>query len=73
MAREPETYRLELEAIYEFFGKKAILTQREVIEYTGHQSRWVKEKLGVGADGITAVSLAMNMSTLGKPGRKLKV
>ena len=63
MARENPTYRLELEQIYERFGRKAMLTAGEVSEYTGHCRSWCREKLGVGKDEITAVKLAHILST----------
>lgn len=63
MARENETYRLELEQIYERFGHRAILTAGEVSEYTGRCRAWCREKLGVGRDGITAVMLAKTLSS----------
>ena len=60
--REKETYRLELEAIYARFGNRAMLTAKEVSEYTGHCPQWCRDKLGVNKDGITSVKLAYILS-----------
>lgn len=70
MARENETYRLELEEIRNRFGGKAILSAGEVSEYTGRCRSWCREKLGVGKEGITAVMLAKTLSS--RPGVRFK-
>lgn len=64
MAREKETFRLELEQINLRFGGKAVLTCAEASAYTGHCYRWCAKHLGVSKDGITAVMLAHRLSSL---------
>ena len=64
MARENETYRLELEQILATFGDKRILSVTDVAGYVGHSRRWCREHLGVSGDGVTAVKLALIMSRI---------
>jgi hypothetical protein len=65
MARENETYRAELEQIRNVFGMKNLLTVTDVANYTGRSRNWVRQKFGIsGKDGITAVKLAYELSSL---------
>jgi len=65
MARENETFRAELEQIRTVFGMKSILTITDVANYTGRSRNWVRQKFGInGKDGITAVKLAHELSSL---------
>jgi len=65
MARENETFRLELEQIRATFGVKNLLTVTDVATYTGRSRNWVRQKFGInGKDGITAVKLAQVLSSL---------
>lgn len=64
MAREKETYRLELEQINLRFGGKAVLTCAEVSSYVGHCHRWCVKHLGMSGDGMTSVMLAHRLSAM---------
>lgn len=64
MAREKETFRLELEQINIRFGGKATLTCAEVSEYVGHCYRWCVKHLGMGTQGMTSVMLAHKLSSM---------
>lgn len=64
MAREKETFRLELEQINLRFGGKATLTCVEVSQYVGHCYRWCVKHLGLSANGMTAVMLAHKLSSM---------
>lgn len=41
MARERETYRLELEQVLAAFPNKATLTRTDVMAYTGRGRKWL--------------------------------
>lgn len=62
MAREKETYRLELEQILAYFGDKRILTLTDVATYVGKTRDWTRSHLGVTGEGVTAVKLAYILS-----------
>lgn len=65
MARENETYRAELEQIRKVFGMKNMLTVTDVANYTGRSRNWVRQRFGInGKDGITAVKLAHELSSM---------
>lgn len=64
MAREKETYRLELEQILNRFGGKHIISFKEVQEYTGRGKHWCTQHLKIPHDGCTAVQLANALSSL---------
>lgn len=63
MAREKETYRLELEQILARFGK-SVLSFKEVQEYTGRGYKWCCAHLDIPHDGCTAVQLAHALTDL---------
>ena len=65
MARENETYRLELEQILAAFGGKRVLSVTDVAGYVGKSRDWCREHLGIsGKDGVTAVKLALILSRM---------
>lgn len=62
--RENEFYRLELEQIAQVFGNKRVLSLKDVSFYTGKSLNWCREHIGVNAEGITQVKLAVKLSTM---------
>ena len=63
MARENQTFRLELEQINARFGGKSLLTVTDVSNYLGHSREWCRKHLGIsGKRGMTAVELAQAIS-----------
>lgn len=69
MAREREGYREQLEVLMNHFGDVGMVSKAEVAEYTRHSTsesakRWVKERLGVGRNGITLPVLAWRLLEL---------
>ncbi len=66
MAREKETYRLELEQILLKFGGRHILSKQDVMEYTGKGRSWCDKHLKIPPCGCTAVQLAFQLSHLGE-------
>ena len=64
MAREKETYRLELEQILARFGGKCIISFAEIQEYTGKGYKWCCKHLDIPHDGCTAVQLAHALTNL---------
>ena len=63
MARENETYRLELEQLLARFPEKTVLTRQEVMEYTGKGRGWLDAHGFAGKD-LTVVKVAHLLSTL---------
>lgn len=61
---EPPTYRLELEQILSHFGGKRILSRNNVAEYLGKSKEYCRDHLKIGADGVTAVQLALILSKI---------
>lgn len=64
MARENETYRLELEQILAVFNGKRVLSVSDVASFTGRSRKWCREHLGITGDGVTAVKLALLLSRM---------
>ena len=64
MARENETYRLELEQILAEFNGKRVLSVSDVAGYVGRSRKWCREHLGIGGEGVTAVKLALILSRM---------
>lgn len=64
MARERDGYREQLEALMSHFGDVGMVSKAEVAEYTRHCQRWVKDRLGVGRNGITLPVLARRLLEL---------
>lgn len=65
MAREKETFRLELEQILARFDGRHIISFKEVREYTGKSYDWCTKHLDIPHDGCTAVQLAHALTNLG--------
>ena len=59
--REVEGYRDQLEVLLNHFGDVGIVTQKSVADYTGRSQRWVKDRLGIGKNGITLPALARRL------------
>ena len=64
MAREKETFRLELEQILQRFDNHQIISWAEVQEYTGKGYKWCNSHLKIPHDGCTAVQLAHALTNL---------
>lgn len=64
MAREKETYRLELEQILARFDGRTVISWKEVQEYTGKGKDWCNSHLKIPHDGCTVVQLANALSSL---------
>ena len=62
--REPDRYRQELELLNEKYPGCAILTVTQVAEYIGRSRRWCREKLEIGADGMSKCKLALWLARL---------
>ena len=69
MSREVQGYREELELILHHFGNRRILTEKDVIEYTGRSKTWVHSHLGSCRD-MTVTSLARSLASLGSEARR---
>lgn len=64
MARENETYRLELEQLLATFGGHKILTVTDVAGYVGHSREWCRKHFGIsGKTGVTVTKLAHILSS----------
>ena len=62
MPREKEGFREQLEDIAAFFGNKHVLSQADVVRYTGLYKRTVAKRYGIDPEkGITTVQLARKM------------
>lgn len=59
--REPECYRLVLESIRSSTDKR-ILTQSDVARLLNKSRGWVRSRLEVGKDGISAEALALKIA-----------
>lgn len=53
MAREHPAYRDNYEDLLQFFDGKRLLTQTDVIRYTGKDRRWVVAHIGLKGGGNT--------------------
>ena len=63
MAREKETFRLELEQVIQYFGQKRIISRTDVQRYTGRSRNWVINRIGPQTE-FTQVDLARAMASL---------
>lgn len=63
MAREKETFRLELERVLAVFPHKAVLTRTDVMAYTGRGRKWLDSHGFTGTE-FTAVDVAHNMASI---------
>ena len=61
MPREKEGYREQLEYLIDYFGPVGRLDKHEVAEYLGRSPRYVKDRLGVGRQGVTLPILARRL------------
>ena len=68
MSRELAGYREELEMILNHFGNRRILTEKDVIDYTGRSKTWVHAHLGNCKD-MTVTALARSLAALGREAR----
>jgi hypothetical protein len=64
MAREREGYREQLEELIRHFGDVGMVTQPQVVAYTGRGEKWVRRRLGVGRQGVTLPVLARRLLEL---------
>lgn len=65
MSRELPGYREELEMVLQHFGNRRVLTEKEVIAYTGRSKTWVHSHLGNCKD-MTVTALARSLASLGR-------
>jgi hypothetical protein len=63
MAREKETFRLELEQVLAAFPHKRVLTRTDIMEYTGRGRKWL-DSHGFRGQEFTAVDVANAMAGL---------
>lgn len=63
MAREKETFRLELEQVLAAFPQKRVLTRTDVMTYTGRGRKWL-DSHGFKGQEFTAVDVANVMAGL---------
>ena len=63
MAREKETYRLELELVLAAFPNKRILNRSDVMHYTGRGRKWL-DSHGFSGLEFTAVDVAHNLACI---------
>ena len=72
MARERETYRLELEQVLAAFPDKATLTRSDVMNYTGRGRKWLNSHGFTGRE-FTRTDVANILSGLreGKSRRRV--
>lgn len=63
MPRELPGYREELEMVLSHFGAKRVLTEKEVVEYTGRSKTWVHSHIGNCKD-MTVSALARSLAEL---------
>ena len=63
MARETETFRLELEQLMARFPDKTVLTRKDLMEYTGKKRGWLDSHGFTGKD-FTLVKVATMLSKL---------
>ena len=63
MAKETETFRLELEQLIAHFPNKTVLTRKDVMEYTGKKRGWLDSHGFAGKD-FTLVKVANLLSKL---------
>ena len=64
MAREKEGYREQLEELIRHFGDVGMVTQPQVVAYTGRGEKWVRRRLKVGREGVTLSVLARRLLEL---------
>ena len=63
MAREKETFRLELELVLAAFPQKRVLTRTDVMQYTGRGRKWL-DRHGFAGQEFTAVDVAHTLAGL---------
>lgn len=63
MAREKETFRLELELVLAAFPNKKVLTRTDVMAYTGRGRKWL-DSHGFDATEFSAVDVARQMTMI---------
>jgi len=64
MSREVPGYRQEVELLHERFGGKAIISWKEIIEYTGKSDSWCSKHLNVPHGNCTVAKLATALASL---------
>lgn len=64
MPREKDGYREQLEYLIDHFGPVGRVEKRQVAEYLNRTPRYVKDRLGVGRQGITLPLLARRLLAL---------
>ena len=62
MPREKELYREYVERLDEKFPDKEILTQHDCSNFLGKDKRTIKNRYGIGKDGISKLKLARLLS-----------
>jgi hypothetical protein len=60
--REPDAYRPILESLLSASNGKRILSQSDVSRLLNKSRWWVRERLGVKKDGISAEALALKLA-----------
>jgi hypothetical protein len=60
--KEPECYRQILESLLSSTHGKRILSQSDVSRLLNKSRGWVRERLGVKKDGISAEALALKLA-----------
>lgn len=63
MARENETYRLELEQLRNRFPNQAIINRTELMEYLGRNRTWL-DNHGFSGKDFTLVQVAHRLSKM---------
>ncbi len=63
MAREKETFRLELEMVLAAFPQKHVLTRTDVMKFTGRGRKWL-DSHGFTGQEFTAVDVAHTLAGL---------
>lgn len=63
MMVKQEEYQAELDEIIRATGKR-VLSQADVVAYTGRSRDYVREHLGITGNGITATRLARKLCAL---------
>lgn len=64
MPREKKGYRDQLEYLLDYFGPVGLLTKHQVADYLGRSPRYVKDRLGIGREGVTLPVLARRLLAL---------
>ena len=63
MAREKETFRLELEMLLAAYPNKRIYNRSDIMAYTGRGRKWLDSHGFTGQD-YTAVDVARNLAVI---------